>query len=161
MPANTISLSYIEIPPKPFVLPAAVRSLSTKRYNIDMQFIDSHAHLNDPAFDADRDKLLGKTLPLAGISHSIEIGCSPEEWQPALELASRYPASVRAVLGVHPEYACKMDAGKLQKLAALLPDPRNTAVGEIGLDYTCFEYTDKETQQKTFSQMMLLPSLIV
>ena len=121
-----------------------------------MQFIDSHAHLNDPAFDADRDKLLGKTLPLAGISHSIEIGCSPEEWQPALELASRYPASVRAVLGVHPEYACKMDAGKLQKLAALLPDPRNTAVGEIGLDYTCFEYTDKETQQKTFSQMMAL-----
>ena len=50
-------------------------------------FIDSHAHLNDPAFDADRDSLLQHTLPQAGIVHSIEIGCSPEEWLPALQLA--------------------------------------------------------------------------
>ncbi len=50
-------------------------------------FIDSHAHLNDPAFDPDRDSLLQYTPPQAGIVHSIEIGCSPEEWLPALQLA--------------------------------------------------------------------------
>lgn len=121
-----------------------------------MQLIDSHAHLNDPAFDADRDELLSRTLPQAGIVLSVEIGCSPEEWQPALDLASRYPALVRAVLGVHPEYAVKMDPAQLDRLAALLPDKRNVAVGEIGLDYTCLDITPKDKQQETFSQMLAL-----
>ena len=121
-----------------------------------MQFIDSHAHLNDPAFDADRDALLGQTLPQAGIILSVEIGCAPNEWQPALELAARYPHLVRAVLGVHPEYACEMTQEKLTELAALLPDERNRAVGEIGLDYTCLEITPQEKQQETFSQMLAL-----
>ncbi len=125
-----------------------------------MQFIDSHAHLNDPAFDADREELLSRTLPQAGLILNVEIGCAPEEWQPALDLVSRYPHSVRAVLGVHPEYACKMTDAKLTELAALLPDQRNVAVGEIGLDYTCFEYTDKDTQQKTFSQMLALANQV-
>ncbi len=119
-----------------------------------MQFIDSHAHLNDPAFDADRDELLARTLPQAGLTLSVEIGCSPEEWQPALALADKYPALVRAVLGVHPEYACKMTPQHLQTLAALLPDPRNVAVGEIGLDYTCLDVTSKDKQQETFAQML-------
>ena len=119
-----------------------------------MQFIDSHAHLNDPAFDADRTDLLAKKLPQAGIITSIEIGCSPEEWQPALDLADQYPSMVKAVLGVHPEYACKMQAHSEQVLIPLLSDPRNVAVGEIGLDYTCFEYTDKEKQQEVFFQML-------
>ena len=56
-----------------------------KSYNIIMQFIDSHAHLNDPAFDPDREELISK-LPAAQIAMSVEIGCSPEEWQPALDL---------------------------------------------------------------------------
>ena len=108
-----------------------------------MQFIDSHAHLNDPAFDADREELLSRTLPQAGLILNVEIGCAPEEWQPALDLVSRYPHSVRAVLGVHPEYACKMTDAKLTELAALLPDQRNVAVGEIGLDYTLSTYASE------------------
>ncbi len=121
-----------------------------------MQFIDSHAHLNDPAFDADRTELITQKLPQAGIALSVEIGCSPEEWQPALELVSRFPTFIRAVLGVHPEYACKMDELAWKELAAFLPDERNVAVGEIGLDYTCFELTGKEKQQETFAKMLAL-----
>ena len=52
-----------------------------------MQFIDSHAHLNDPAFDQDRDILISQALPQAGVIQSIEIGCAPEEWKQALALA--------------------------------------------------------------------------
>lgn len=127
-----------------------------KRYNIYMQFIDSHAHLNDPAFDADRTELITQKLPQAGIALSVEIGCSPEEWKPALELSSQHPSLIRAVLGVHPEYACKMNDAAWKQLAALLPDERNVAVGEIGLDYTCLEFTDKEKQQEAFARMLAL-----
>ena len=119
-----------------------------------MHFIDSHAHLNDPAFDSDREELLSVRLPQAGISASIEIGCSPEEWQPALELAAKYPGFVRAVLGVHPEYAAKYDTSAAARLPELLADKRVVAVGETGLDYTCLDIVCKEEPHRTFLQMI-------
>lgn len=118
-----------------------------------MQFIDSHAHLNDPAFDADREELIAR-LPQAGVALSVEIGCSPEEWRPALDLAAKHPEQIRAVLGVHPEYASKLTREGITELKKLLVEPYNTAVGEIGLDYTCLDFAGKELQHNTFSQML-------
>ena len=119
-----------------------------------MQFIDSHAHLNDPAFDQDRETLLRTVLPQAGIAASVEIGCSPEEWQPALDLAQKYPGFVYPVLGVHPEYAPLLKEEHLPLLKQLLPQA--VAVGEIGLDYTCLDVADKSLQQNTFARMLNL-----
>lgn len=119
-----------------------------------MQFIDSHAHLNDPAFDQDRDRLLSDTLPRAGLCASIEIGCSPNEWQEAIDLAEKYPSLVAAVLGVHPEYAPLYKQEYLPRLQALLKHPQAVAVGEIGLDYTCLEESPKQGQQNLFVQML-------
>lgn len=118
-----------------------------------MELIDSHAHLNDPAFDTDRGELIAR-LPQAGVTLSVEIGCAPEEWQPALDLSAQYPALVRAVLGVHPEYAPKLTPEGVGELALLLTDKNNVAVGEIGLDYTCLEIADKNLQQDVFTQML-------
>lgn len=118
-----------------------------------MQFIDSHAHLNDPAFDADREELIAR-LPQSKIVMAVEIGCAPEEWTPALELAAKHPGLIRAVLGVHPEYAPRLTSEKLQTLQTLLADKNNVALGEIGLDYTCLEEADKELQHNVFTQML-------
>lgn len=121
-----------------------------------MQFIDSHAHLNDPAFDEDRDLILSQKLPSCGVAASIEIGCAPEEWTPALNLAREYPSLVKAVLGIHPEYATKLTQENLQEIYSLITKEDNVAVGEIGLDYTCLDISDKETQHRVFSQMLTL-----
>lgn len=126
-----------------------------KSYNIIMQFIDSHAHLNDPAFDPDREELISK-LPAAQIAMSVEIGCSPEEWQPALDLSQKHPGFISAVLGVHPEYAVKTAPSDLAVLSGLLKHKDCVAVGEIGLDYTCLDISNKELQQTIFSQMLTL-----
>ncbi len=120
-----------------------------------MQFIDSHAHLNDPAFDADRPEVLAK-LPAAQLAWSIEIGCAPEEWAPALDLADRYPQFIRAVLGVHPEYAIKTTEKDLQRLPSLLQQDTCVAVGEIGLDYTCLDVSNKELQHQMLLRMLQL-----
>ena len=119
-----------------------------------MDFIDSHAHLTDPAFDTDRDALLKHTLPVAHISKCVEIGCAPNEWQEALCLAQNYPQQIIPVLGVHPEYAKKFTPAHVDDFQTLLKDPRVRAVGEIGLDYTCLEEADKSTQLSLFSQMI-------
>lgn len=119
-----------------------------------MQLIDSHAHLTDPAFDRDRDILITQTLPAAGLIKSIEIGCAPDEWQGALDLTRKYPAMIAPVLGVHPEYASQFTPTHLAPFQTLLKDPRVCAVGEIGLDYTCLEEADKDTQHALFTQMI-------
>ena len=114
-----------------------------------MQFIDSHAHLNDPAFDTDRESLITQTLPAAQIALSVEIGCAPDEWNPALELTALHPQIVRAVLGVHPEYAIKTKKEHLVQLKELLPHKDCVAVGEIGLDYY-WDEPDREIQKRWF-----------
>ncbi len=119
-----------------------------------MEFIDSHAHLTDPAFDADRDALITQTLPAVGLIKSIEIGCAPDEWQGALNLTQKYPQLIAPVLGVHPEYAKKFTPAHLAPFQALLKDPRICAVGEIGLDYTCLEEAGKDIQRALFAQMI-------
>ena len=119
-----------------------------------MQFIDSHAHLNDPAFDTDRDEIISSRLPQAGLCASIEIGCAPDEWQSALDLSAKYPNFIGAVLGVHPEYSPRYDEHEAARLPALLQDKRALAVGEAGLDYTCLDIAPKELQHQTFLQMI-------
>ncbi len=121
-----------------------------------MKFIDSHAHLNDPAFDADRTALISSVLPKAGLCASVEIGCAPDEWQPALDLAQTYPNFIYAVLGVHPEYSPKYTQDAVRQLEQLVQDPRTRAVGEIGLDYTCLDIADKDLQHQTLLQMISL-----
>lgn len=125
-----------------------------------MQFIDSHAHLNDPAFDADRDSIIKEALPKAGVIQSIEIGCAPEEWKQALSLSEKYPQQIYAVLGIHPEYAPLLNEEGLQELNTLLAHQNNVAVGEIGLDYTCLDIAEKDLQQQTFAKLLTLANQV-
>ena len=121
-----------------------------------LHFIDSHAHLNDPAFDTDREELIRTRLPQAGLCACVEIGCSPQEWEPTLKLAEDFPSFIGCVLGVHPEYAPQYNTAAAQKLLPLTQDKRTLAIGETGLDYTCLELSDKEQQHRTFSEMITL-----
>ena len=126
-----------------------------KSYNIIMQFIDSHAHLCDPAFDTDRKQTITRVLD-AGITKFIEIACQVDEWEGGLALAGKYPANCAVALGIHPEFARSWTPQEHARLAELLKDPRAVAVGEIGLDYVYLHETDKDTQIRVFEQMLLL-----
>ncbi|MDE2237652.1 MAG: TatD family hydrolase, partial [Elusimicrobia bacterium] len=44
---------------------------------------DTHAHLGDPQFAADRAETLERALA-AGVARIIEIADSPEEWEAAV-----------------------------------------------------------------------------
>lgn len=118
-----------------------------------MQFIDSHAHLTDPAFDVDRETLIAR-LPQAGLAACIEIGCAPNEWETTLALAEKHPGFIETALGVHPEYAAQFSTGELTQLTDFLKNKHTLAVGEIGLDYTCLAQASKDLQHQTFVQML-------
>ena len=106
-----------------------------------MALVDSHAHLDSPRYDADREELLQRAWQ-QGVRTvlSIGIGDGPDTMQQALELSRSYAGKpgiprVLATAGIHPHEAQLADQAALAKLDDLLANPDVLAVGEIGLDY--------------------------
>ncbi|MDR1123528.1 MAG: TatD family hydrolase [Elusimicrobiota bacterium] len=120
-----------------------------------MRLIDSHAHINDAAFDADRAAVINRAFD-AGLSHIIEIGCEENEWQPALDLAAAYPEKIYCALGLHPIRAKDFKEDFPARLKTLLAAPAARAVGEAGLDYAYLESSPKEIQHYVFEVMLKL-----
>lgn len=115
--------------------------------------VDTHAHLGDPAFDADRDAVYARATA-AGVTRVVEIADSPDEWDRAVALARARPDSVRCTLGLHPYYADRYDAGFLGRLkAALDAAPEAVGVGEIGLDYAKAQ-VPRDVQKAAFGAIL-------
>jgi TatD DNase family protein len=125
----------------------------------DLLLVDSHAHLDSPRYDADRDELLQRAWQ-QGVRTvlSIGIGDGPDTMQQALELSQRYAGKpeiprILATAGIHPHEAQLADEAALQKLDGLLANPDVLAVGEIGLDYY-YDHSPREQQKQAFAQQM-------
>ena len=118
-------------------------------------FIDSHAHINDEAFDTDRKDVIEKSL-LAGVKNMVEIACEEPEWQQAVDLCAKYPNVFCAVCGIHPIYASQRTEEQIKKLKEFLKNPIFRAVGEIGLDYAWLNSSTEQEQQNVFEEMLAL-----
>jgi TatD DNase family protein len=94
---------------------------------------DTHAHLHDPAFDADRVTVLARARA-AGVGRFLTIGSDVETSQQAVALAGAH-ADVFAAVGIHPHDAGSADVPALAAIAALARAPKVVAVGEVGLDF--------------------------
>ena len=115
---------------------------------------DTHAHLNDSAFDPDREALLA-ALPGQGLALVMNPGCSLESSREALELARRYDY-IYAAVGTHPDAADEVNAEVLEEYRKLCKlNPKVKAIGEIGLDYY-YETIPREVQKQAFRMQMEL-----
>lgn len=117
-----------------------------------MELFDTHAHLSDPRFDADRGEALERAFA-AGVARVMEIGDSPADWDKVLALSAGNPARVGASLGFHPHYAQDFSEAALAGLKERAG--RFCAVGEIGLDYVV-STAPKETQIPVFRRFLEL-----
>jgi TatD DNase family protein len=95
--------------------------------------VDTHAHLHDPAFDADRPAVLARARG-AGVARFLTIGTDVGTSEAAVALAQA-DTDVHAAVGIHPHDALTADETALERIAALARAPRVVAIGEIGLDY--------------------------
>ena len=115
---------------------------------------DTHAHMNDPAFDADRDEIL-RTLPEKGVELMVNIGCSLASSRDCVDMANRYP-HVYATVGSHPDSADEVNEDVLEEYRKLCKqNPKVKAIGEIGLDYY-YEDIPREVQKKAFVMQLEL-----
>jgi TatD DNase family protein len=103
--------------------------------------IDSHAHLDSPRYDDDREEMLRRAAEAeVGAVLSIGIGEGPAEMHRALEICRQFNGrpgmpELYASAGIYPHNAPEADETALAKLDHLLGQPEVIACGEIGLDY--------------------------
>ena len=95
--------------------------------------IDSHAHIDLPAFEKDREQVLARARG-QGVCSIINVGLNLESSQASLKLTQDY-TEIFAAVGFHPNEAFGMIDGDINKLAKLAEDSKVVAIGETGLDF--------------------------
>ena len=115
---------------------------------------DTHAHMDDAAFDEDRAQLL-KDLPDRQIMLLMNPACSRESSYNAVKLANEYDY-IYAAVGSHPDVADEVNDEVLEEYRELCKrNDKVKAIGEIGLDYH-YEDIPREIQKKAFRAQMAL-----
>ena len=115
---------------------------------------DTHAHMDDHAFDADREVLL-RSFPEQGVGLVMNPGCSLESSRNVDKLTREYDFLYGAV-GSHPDVADEVNEAVLEEYRMLCKlNPKIRAIGEIGLDYH-YEDIPRDIQKKAFRMQMEL-----
>ena len=115
---------------------------------------DTHAHMDDHAYDEDRQQLLSE-LPGQGVCLVMNPGCSAESSRNVDKLTREYDYIYGAV-GSHPDAADEVNEALLEEYRMLCKqNPKIKAIGEIGLDYH-YEDIPRQIQQRAFRMQMEL-----
>ena len=115
---------------------------------------DTHAHMDDRAFDADRRELMA-SLAESGICLVMNPGCSLESSRNVDLLTKQYDWLYGAV-GSHPDACDEVNEAVIEEYRMLCKqNPKIKAIGEIGLDYH-YEDIPRHIQQQAFRMQMEL-----
>lgn len=95
--------------------------------------IDTHCHLDFPAFDSGRDSVL-KRAQDAGVGLMVNIGSSLKGSRDSVALARQYPF-IFATVGLHPHDAKDCSDEAFVEIGRLSREEKVVAIGEVGLDY--------------------------
>lgn len=118
-----------------------------------MTLVDSHCHLDDEQFNADRESAIERALE-AGVTTMVSIGTGdgPPDLEAGIRLADEYDC-MYATVGVHPHNAAKATPDIPARLRDLLRHPKVMALGEIGLDYH-YDFSPRDVQRAVFIEQI-------
>jgi len=116
-------------------------------------YIDSHAHLEGPKFDADRAEMLARAHE-AGLERILAIGSGtgPGTFDCAIKVAQEHDW-IYASLGIHPHEAKLGTDADFEEMERLARHPKVIAWGEIGLDYF-YDHSPRDVQKEVFRRQM-------
>ena len=116
---------------------------------------DSHAHVDGPEFDADRDEVLARARA-AGVQRIVVIGAVGDvaSAERAVALAERDP-DVWATVATHPHDVAQMTPAWWEVHERLSVHPRVVAIGETGLDYY-YNHSPHDVQRAAFARFIEL-----
>jgi len=113
--------------------------------------IDSHAHIDAKAFDADRSAMLQRAWD-AGVEAIIVPDIQPSRRDHLIEVVNSDARLYRGI-GVHPHHAGSVDTAELDAIEAGASEAGVVAIGEIGLDYH-YDFCPPDVQQHVFREQI-------
>jgi TatD DNase family protein len=117
-------------------------------------FTDSHSHLADPAFDADREDVIARAR-VTGARAIVCIGESPGAADRARQIAASHPGFIWYTAGAHPHDAAAFDSARdLPRIREHLAAGA-VAIGECGLDYF-YDHSPRDAQRHVFGVQLAL-----
>lgn len=117
-------------------------------------FIDSHAHIDGPEFDADRDEIIERGQA-AGVSLILNVGTGDPHsgaFERAVALGQKHD-SVYTAIGTHPHDARLYDDNAEEKIKTLVQSEHVMAWGEIGLDFH-YDNSPRDVQVEVFKRQL-------
>ncbi len=118
-------------------------------------FVDSHAHIDGPEFDADRADVLQRACE-ANVHAILNVGTGDPHsgaLERAVDLASQ-SEDVYAAVGTHPHDARLYDQPAEEKIRKLVQEnSRVIAWGEIGLDFH-YDNSPRDVQVEVFRRQL-------
>lgn len=117
-------------------------------------FIDSHAHIDGPEFDADREAVIERARA-AGVSLILNVGTGDPHsgaLERAVELGKKNQ-SIYTAIGTHPHDARLYDDGAEARIKGLLDNDHVIGWGEIGLDFH-YDNSPRDVQVAVFRRQL-------
>ena len=108
--------------------------------------VDTHTHICDSSFDADRGEVLHKAAA-AGVGAVIAVGENMDDARRNIELAGKHPM-IRPAAGLYPTI---LDLDQAEQMHSFIRQERAklVAIGEVGLDFWVVkEEAHKELQKE-------------
>ena len=115
--------------------------------------IESHTHMDDSAFDEDRDSLI-REIKNSGVGYMMNISAGLKSIKTSIDLAKQYDF-IYTSIGVHPSESQELNNENFQWLKEQVAFEKVKAIGEIGLDYY-WQEPEKEIQQYWFREQLRL-----
>jgi len=112
-----------------------------------LTLIDTHSHIDDDCFAADRKEVLAKAQSV-GVTRQIVPAITARLWSRLRQVCGQLPGLYPAY-GLHPLYLAEHCQADLAQLQVWLDNEPAVAVGECGLDYFVAGL-DKSLQQSFF-----------
>lgn len=114
-----------------------------------MEIVDTHAHLDQEEFDADRADVIARARA-AGVTAIVAIGTTADSSAAVVDIASKHEG-VFAAVGIQPNYCSEAAEGDWERIVELAKRPRVVAIGETGLD-RYWDHAPFEVQQDYFAR---------
>lgn len=113
---------------------------------------DTHCHLYDTVYDADRPAVLERARA-AGIGRMLCPATDRQSSEACVELARHYDG-IYAAVGIHPQEADRVQSGDIEAIRRMAEqEPAVVAIGEVGLDYH-YDTPARDTQKEIFIEMI-------
>jgi len=132
---------------------SSAKGLPAKGKITPLEIVDSHAHLEFPQFDEDREAMLDRAQA-AGVKSILAIGSGTgtNRLDAAIPFAEQHDW-IYATVGIHPHDVNDVTEKTFAQLETLAKHPRVIGWGEMGLDYH-YDHVAPDLQKRVFRRQL-------